>query len=47
MVMEDADAKEDNTFSNFTLARLREQNLDDRPRDIYHSVSNVLLDVLS
>ena len=30
----DADAKEDNTFSDFTLAGPREQNLDDRPRDI-------------
>ena len=44
--MEDADAKEDNTFSVFTLARPRKQNLDDRPRDIQHSASNVLLDVL-
>ena len=26
MVMDDADAKEDNTFSDFTLARPREQN---------------------
>jgi len=33
-MMEDADAKEDNTFSDFTLAMPREQNLDDPPRDI-------------
>ena len=46
MMMDDADAKEDNTFSDFTLAKPREQNLDDRPRDIQHSASNVLLDVL-
>ena len=44
--MDDADAKEDNTFLDFTLARPRGQNLDDRLRDIYHSASNVLLDVL-
>ena len=30
----DADAKEDNTVSDLTLARPRKQNLDDRPRDI-------------
>ena len=29
-----ANAKEDNTFSDFTIARPRKQNLDDRPRDI-------------
>ena len=34
MVMEDADAKEDNTFSDFTLGGAKEQKLDDRPRDI-------------
>ena len=45
-MMDDTDAKEDNTFSDFTLARPRNQNLDDRPRDIQHSASNVLLDVL-
>ena len=45
--MDVADAKEDNTFSDFTLARPRKQNLDDRPRDIQHSASNVLLDVLA
>ena len=33
-MVEDADAKKDNTFSDFTLARPRDQNLDDRPRDI-------------
>ena len=47
MMMDDADAKEDNTFSDFTLARPRKQNLDDRPRDIQHSASNVLLDALA
>ena len=46
MMMDDADAKEDNTFSEFTLGEAKEQNLDDRPRDIQHSASNVLLDVL-
>ena len=45
--MDDADAKEDNTFLDFTLARPRKRNLDDRPRDIYHSGSNVLFDVLA
>ena len=30
----DADAKEDKTVSDFTLAGPRKQNLDDRPRDI-------------
>ena len=45
--MEDADAKEDNTFSELTLARPKKQNLDDRPREIYHYTSNVLLDVLA
>ena len=45
--MDEADAKGDNTFSDFTLARPRDQNLDDRPRDIYHTASNVLLDVLA
>ena len=44
--MDNADAKEDNTFPDFTLAMPRKQNLDDRPRGIYHSASNVLLDVL-
>ena len=46
MMMDDADAKEDNTFSDFTLAMPRKENLDDRPTDIKHSASNVLLDVL-
>ena len=32
--MDDADAKKDNTFSDFTLARPRDQNLNDQPRDI-------------
>ena len=45
--MDNADAKEDNTFSYFTLARPRERNLDDRPRDIQNSASNVLLDVIA
>ena len=45
--MDDADAKEDNTFSDFTLVEPRKQNLDDRSRDIEHSASNVLLDVLA
>jgi hypothetical protein len=34
MMMDDADAKEDNTFSDFTIAMPRKENLDDRPRDI-------------
>ena len=46
-MMDDADAKEDNTFSDFTLVIRKEQNLDDRPRDIKHSAFNVLLDVLA
>ncbi|KAE8776368.1 40S ribosomal protein S5-1 [Hordeum vulgare] len=33
-LMEDADAKEDNTCSNFTLAMPREPNLVNQPRDI-------------
>jgi hypothetical protein len=33
-MMEDADAKEDNTFTDFTLGMPREQNLGDRSRDI-------------
>ena len=45
--MDDPDAKENNTFSGFTLARPRGQNLDDRPRDIQHSASNDLLDALA
>ena len=33
-------------FLRFYLRNAKEQNLDDRPRDIQHSASNVLLDVL-
>ena len=44
--MDNADAQKDTPFSDFTLARPRERNLDDRPRDIQHFAYNVLLDVL-
>ena len=35
------------TLLKFHLSEAKEKNLDDRPRDIWHSASNVLLDVLA